>query len=548
MIPFQVYEDFSDFDAPEIYVPEIIELSAEQTAFRLPDSITNLGFEVESVNGPDVLLNYTIDGNQIIIDGAREELRDIILIKDLSDSEQEKYAIYCFNAYIFSDNPCPYSIDVFEGQYDPDYYNRDWIALYDFYENGNIASFSQYNASNINNQILVFFDDNNKLRGITTILHNQQVVFSPSGEVRRVVCNDTDGQYEYIDGSWYKRISGTWENNWEDTYVPTDKVFDVDFEYHGSLWILTDTIKIIITLDKKVIEVGETVTASYSITGGSGEYDNIQLTWMQRVTGSEAWTGMESESLINGDDVPTIGTYSYTPAIGGQLRLEIFAEDSQSRVADKYSETIIVNEDAEYEPLAIAIMLDKTEIEVGETVTASYSITGGNGEYDNIQLTWMQRVTGSEAWTGMESESLINGDDVSIAGTYSYTPTFSGKLQLEIFVGDSQSRIIDRSSEIINVKKTDPDFIFPSEIEVIDVYACEGIAAKYIFIPEGTKDIVIKEGAFSNNITLRYIYVPSNVREIAGNAFQNTNCTIITPKGSYAEQWAIEHNNAYCNE
>ena len=192
------------------------------------------------------------------------------------------------------------------------------------------------------------------------------------------------------------------------------------------------------------------------------------------------------------------------------------------------------------------------ETEVGETVTAAYAIAGGSGEYAEIQIGWEQKVAGSAYWTGGGTGSTANGDDIPETGTWSYTPAIGEELRLAVFVKDTQSRSNSAESDIVTVSKAVPDFILPSETGTIGKDAFYGIAAKTVLVPDGTTKVKIDNGAFSYISTLRLIYLPYNVTEIADYAFENTNCIIFTPKNSFAENWAklhgIEYRNASVND
>ena len=66
-----------------------------------------------------------------------------------------------------------------------------------------------------------------------------------------------------------------------------------------------------------------------------------------------------------------------------------------------------------------------------------------------------------------------------------------------------------------------------------------------ISVSYGPQDISIGEYAFAGSTEPAYIYLPANVSRIEGNAFYNTDCVIITPENSYAQQWAVRNNMAY---
>ena len=58
-------------------------------------------------------------------------------------------------------------------------------------------------------------------------------------------------------------------------------------------------------------------------------------------------------------------------------------------------------------------------------------------------------------------------------------------------------------------------------------------------LPENTERIESEALAGLENADL--VYVPGTVRSIGGNAFADSNITVVTPDGSYAESWAEEN-------
>ena len=90
----------------------------------------------------------------------------------------------------------------------------------------------------------------------------------------------------------------------------------------------------------------------------------------------------------------------------------------------------------------------------------------------------------------------------------------------------------------MNKIMTEPDFILPASITVIDQEAFMGTNPCYVYIKSGKNEISIMKNAFSGINSLQYVYIPENVISIDDHAFDETNCTIITPEGSYADSWA----------
>ena len=86
----------------------------------------------------------------------------------------------------------------------------------------------------------------------------------------------------------------------------------------------------------------------------------------------------------------------------------------------------------------------------------------------------------------------------------------------------------------------DARFIMPASLEVIEDGAFESTAAKTVVLQEGV--LRLGDGAFDHAPYLTDIYIPSTV-EYIGNpgAGENRALTVHGESGSYAEEWAREH-------
>ena len=82
-------------------------------------------------------------------------------------------------------------------------------------------------------------------------------------------------------------------------------------------------------------------------------------------------------------------------------------------------------------------------------------------------------------------------------------------------------------------------FHLPASLLTIEESAFNFVpAASAIRIPD--QCIAIGEKAFSGSDNLKYVIIPESVRSIGENAF-NKNVIIITPEGSYASDWGLQH-------
>jgi hypothetical protein len=87
-------------------------------------------------------------------------------------------------------------------------------------------------------------------------------------------------------------------------------------------------------------------------------------------------------------------------------------------------------------------------------------------------------------------------------------------------------------------------FILPEFLEVIEEEAFEGTTPDYAQFPE--KLLRVESRAFAGIPSLTYIFVSSNMRYMADNAFSgNTGLMVVGEKASYAEKWARAHGYGF---
>ena len=85
------------------------------------------------------------------------------------------------------------------------------------------------------------------------------------------------------------------------------------------------------------------------------------------------------------------------------------------------------------------------------------------------------------------------------------------------------------------------EFILPDSLQIIEDEAFEGTAVRTVILPDSF--LFIGESAFGDIQTLREVYIPESTIFIADSAFLGESFYIIYGiAGSYAEDWAKEHN------
>ena len=138
---------------------------------------------------------------------------------------------------------------------------------------------------------------------------------------------------------------------------------------------------------------------------------------------------------------------------------------------------------------------------------------------------WCRSIDGNTVWIS----DILYYDEIAQLQSIVLPSVIEGKTVIGI-----SDRIFIANENLTSV-------ILPDNIIIIDEYTfqfCQNL--KEINIPEGCQ--IIGEGAFDFCENLMKAYIPSSVTSIEEFAFNSCpNLVIITPSGSYAEQYAIEN-------
>lgn len=200
-------------------------------------------------------------------------------------------------------------------------------------------------------------------------------------------------------------------------------------------------------------EPGTPVTATWSVSGGSGEYAWVLLDCIAKISGGadEIHIPIRNYDEETDGSVPAEGTVSFTPVSGGEYRFQVSVCDTDARITYGFSDTFTVPDDGTTEPLDVKVSLDTETLKAGETVTASYSVSGGSGKYDHIELNWRQQVSGSVEFTLAKTDDLLTLPGMGPEGTYSFTPALDGILFFEIYAQDTDGRAVSVISDPVTV-------------------------------------------------------------------------------------------------
>lgn len=154
-----------------------------------------------------------------------------------------------------------------------------------------------------------------------------------------------------------------------------------------------EPVQVTITYDKTSVNVGETITANYSITGGTGRAE-VEFGWFVGWDNSDVWIYANNVYALTDYEVssfPNSGSFTFTPEYGKKARVELYYWDPErpdDYVVASTNYPFVAIEGSTVEPYCINISSDKDEYYLGDTITASYSITGGTGKQSKLYAYW----------------------------------------------------------------------------------------------------------------------------------------------------------------
>ncbi len=196
-----------------------------------------------------------------------------------------------------------------------------------------------------------------------------------------------------------------------------------------------------ITLDKESVAVGETITASWTVVGGTEPYE-IQFHW-RVVDGGEDQL-VDDAQRSGSDNTPV--TFSPTFGKSGALYLTVI----DALMIEAYASADFTISDApEVKPLVLSAALDKGAVilDRGESVTASWQATGGLAPYEFF-VYWSTKDSDAGEYQVAEQATLT-------AQSHSFTPTKGVGGQLWLNVVDELGRADETRLDFLIVRRGD---------------------------------------------------------------------------------------------
>lgn len=186
-------------------------------------------------------------------------------------------------------------------------------------------------------------------------------------------------------------------------------------------------------VDTATLALGGTATASWDIQGGNGPYVE-----------DCHWTVVDSRisqvaSYQDLDEAPLKGSFATTPVMGTQATIYLQVRDQDGRKQVE-SRTVTITGAPRYEKMNLSLALDRTRVEEGGTITASWEVSGGVKPY-TYQCEWViydkdqyygaisqkpdTSTTSLKVPTGVSGQLFIEVWDAAGIVVASYSPRFN---------------------------------------------------------------------------------------------------------------------------
>ncbi|MBQ6507094.1 MAG: leucine-rich repeat protein [Clostridia bacterium] len=308
----------------------------------------------------------------------------------------------------------------------------------------------------------------------------------------------TAGEYMTIYGNVY---SGPGENGgYTEIYIDQIGPFALQGEEDPSEMVRVD-----VTYDAGSVQTGETITANYRITGGSGDYDSITAYWY-RIGNAGQTTILQFRDLQEAS-----GELSIAAQAPGEYALVFYIRDEKGwdlyQTIQKLNHRVTVTGEPVTGPLGIDFYngLPSGISRSGQT-TINWDITGGDGA--DVRKTMIH----AETDNGI---SLMN----------TTMPGFSNGIffSLQFYAGTEDSQSVTFTMTPMDSTATGEPVTFT--IPILAETEAE------LLLPASLERIEAEAFADIQNVG---IYIPNTVTYIAEDAFDSS-VTIFCEEGSYAE-------------
>ncbi|MHC1786576.1 MAG: transglutaminase domain-containing protein [Christensenellales bacterium] len=253
------------------------------------------------------------------------------------------------------------------------------------------------------------------------------------------------GPYTYV---YYWKVYGEFQNSLDGRVSDTQSSFQPLFGDVGALYVNAQdsqglftkkevpfTIKGVpgplaceIQFDKANVMPGETVTATWTISGGKAPYE-VTCEWVTADADYEYTTHPEDE---------TDGSAAFAPDRLGSLRFRVKVRDQFSISSYFESDPLVIGS---LDPILCSIAMNSLKGSVGDPVTATWTVSGGNPPF-TVECSWRTSDADGNWQTYPEDET---------GGTASFVPLEGGWAYFRVSGHDARGDYFSESSDAVLV-------------------------------------------------------------------------------------------------
>lgn len=209
-----------------------------------------------------------------------------------------------------------------------------------------------------------------------------------------------------------------------------------------------EQLSIAITFDRPSVALHQAIHANWEVSGGVPPYKQVMYSWMLYKDGVYSQTPYAATTAV--------GNSTFVPTEGESLALSVSVIDSAVKAKDVTSAWIPI-----LSPLPITIKLNplsKPAVTLGDIITGSWSVSGGNLPYTSIRFQWLPlsggqslpasfgiaAVEGYSSFWPKAGDQLIFSVEVVDAGLYTQSKSAAAIPILPVRRGDAnQDGLVD---------------------------------------------------------------------------------------------------------
>ena len=203
---------------------------------------------------------------------------------------------------------------------------------------------------------------------------------------------------------------------------------------------LLDGLTAEIILNKDPVVSGESMGASYSVSGGKTPSREIVINGFSRDPNGQEYTFFQQSAA------EAEGSIQGKPWLGSEVWFELGVTEADGFRSNWKSKTVALTGAPEVTKPVLKAQLDRQTIRLGESVSLSWQMTGGSGTINSDKPS-----ASFAAWKKVDGTIVSSTGIKAVSGNTMFTPDTAGKYVCILQVTDGYSQTASWTSEIFEV-------------------------------------------------------------------------------------------------